>query len=396
MKELKELKDLVSIDRLEMDKKDRGELKAKSKTKKERKVNTELSVLKKESKPKPKPKPKPKSESKPNPKPKHKKVSVVSVPKKVSLSKKEKENEKEKEKGKEKTVKKAIKKAIKKVVKKASVPAIEFVPGVKRSKVTKEAIKSGKEKLRTGVLKTLFDLYIEKTVLKFGRRLSIELPNFVDMNLAKTILGDLEGLLSVMERNTKKGYVNTTEDVMLDAIIEKYFREEKPCPKVCNLERYTLVYQALLLNIYLMSRYITIELSKEIVEKEKETKKKQKETLASSSSAVLIRDVKDEYQEELTDLLADYEVFSQKIHKRFSTIILSKIQKRGISMHYNTYSAFDTEFYLKDESVNMNELLSIQIALNTRLVINIPIQTAFSFRDSINSLTGQLHKFQGD
>lgn len=94
----------------------------------------------------------------------------------------------------------------------------------------------------------------------------------------------------------------------------------------------------------------------------------------------------------VSDILSDYEVFIRNIYSRLSSVILIKIQKRGVCINHNTYTGYDSEFYLKDECKNLNELLSIQLAVNTRFVINIPKQNHFKVRENINALTGQLYK----
>jgi hypothetical protein len=79
----------------------------------------------------------------------------------------------------------------------------------------------------------------------------------------------------------------------------------------------------------------------------------------------------------LEDQKADLKNLIQKLYSLLDPSIRIKIQKRGISVIQNIYTGYDSEFYLKDPRKHLNELLSLQLALNTRTIVKIPLLKPF-------------------
>lgn len=202
-------------------------------------------------------------------------------------------------------------------------------------------------------------------LMQFDENFNLILPDTLDHNSALDLIRCMEGVLGSMDSILSKGYLKESNHPFLDKVLKEKFKgnriiseflEGKLDVIVPKMDLYAAVYHILLLHMYLLSKYIHGWLSVE---------------------------------ENNTDLLADYEVISRSIYYRISSLIRSKIQKRGISIVHNTYTGFDTEYYLKDESKNLNELLSIQIAVNKRYIIKIPhVNDPYNSKDYINPLTG--------
>jgi hypothetical protein len=75
----------------------------------------------------------------------------------------------------------------------------------------------------------------------------------------------------------------------------------------------------------------------------------------------------------LFDQIDDFKNIIQKLYSLLDPSIRLKIQKRGISVIQNIYTGYDSEFVLKDVRKHLNELLSLQLALNTRTIVKIPL-----------------------
>ncbi len=89
------------------------------------------------------------------------------------------------------------------------------------------------------------------------------------------------------------------------------------------------------------------------------------------------------------DLKADYKSLITKIYNKLHPLVQSKLQKGCVSVQLQTNVGFDTEFEIKDEVKNLNQLISIQIALNTRMVIKIPENSGFTI-GYIHPLTSKI------
>lgn len=91
------------------------------------------------------------------------------------------------------------------------------------------------------------------------------------------------------------------------------------------------------------------------------------------------------------DLNEDLKTIIRKIYDRIHPLITTKIQKKGISVALNIYNGFDTEYELEDEARYKNKLLSRQIALNTRMIIKLPLVEVFNL-GYIDPLTSEVRE----
>jgi hypothetical protein len=67
----------------------------------------------------------------------------------------------------------------------------------------------------------------------------------------------------------------------------------------------------------------------------------------------------------------DLKELSTKIRRKLLPIILNAIKSSGLSVKMNIYAGFDSEYELL-KTENKNELLSVQLAVNTRLILKYP------------------------
>jgi hypothetical protein len=102
------------------------------------------------------------------------------------------------------------------------------------------------------------------------------------------------------------------------------------------------------------------------------------------SKAVLHHNV-----EVIDDLLNDLKSTMNRVETLFDVSIKRRITKKGVIIQQNVYAGFDTEFELADSSKHLNELLSAQIAVNTRLIVKVPIVEPFKI-EYVNPLTSEV------
>lgn len=81
--------------------------------------------------------------------------------------------------------------------------------------------------------------------------------------------------------------------------------------------------------------------------------------------------------EEYKELLADIECVKASLLARLDQFLKAQTQKRGISIIQNTYTGFDSEYQLLNEKKCLNELVSVQTAVQCRTIIKIPLDTPF-------------------
>jgi hypothetical protein len=74
---------------------------------------------------------------------------------------------------------------------------------------------------------------------------------------------------------------------------------------------------------------------------------------------------------------------------RLDQYLKISIQKRGITIIENTYSAFDTEYELSDARKNLNTLLSVQTAVQTRTLVKVPLYTDYDI-SYVHPLTSEV------
>lgn len=95
-----------------------------------------------------------------------------------------------------------------------------------------------------------------------------------------------------------------------------------------------------------------------------------------------------------SDLMVDFEELVKNIFSRIDPSIRIKLQKRGISILQNIYTGFDTEYVNKGDP-NLNELLSVQLAVNTKSLLRIPKYSEYEL-STIDTLTGEVYKLDKD
>lgn len=75
-------------------------------------------------------------------------------------------------------------------------------------------------------------------------------------------------------------------------------------------------------------------------------------------------------EESDTDVLVDYKNLMLLLHSRLDPSIRIKLNKPGLGIVQNVYTGFDTEYKYRDKIYN--DLISVQLAVNTRTYIKIP------------------------
>lgn len=95
------------------------------------------------------------------------------------------------------------------------------------------------------------------------------------------------------------------------------------------------------------------------------------------------------------DIYTDLKVLSAELESLLDPSIKVRISKTGITVTRNTYVGYDTEYVLKNLSKSINDLLSIQLACNTRLLLKITKYGEFC-DEYMHPLTGEIHDKGGD
>lgn len=96
----------------------------------------------------------------------------------------------------------------------------------------------------------------------------------------------------------------------------------------------------------------------------------------------------DKKAREVSDIRSDMEVLSKMLYSQLDPSIRSKLQRRGISVIQNVYAGFDTEYQNIDTKTN--KLLSVQLAINTRTLLKLPITTPYRL-STMNSQTKETY-----
>lgn len=92
-------------------------------------------------------------------------------------------------------------------------------------------------------------------------------------------------------------------------------------------------------------------------------------------------------EDDAADLLTLKGNLLQNLHP----IIRKRLQKSGLGFNINTYVGYDTEYELEKESKYKNKALSMQLVLNVRSVIKVPIYPEFKI-GTIHALTGEEYR----
>ncbi len=88
------------------------------------------------------------------------------------------------------------------------------------------------------------------------------------------------------------------------------------------------------------------------------------------------------------DMMSDLKVLVKELFNRLDPSIRYKMNKRGISFIFNIYTGFDTEY--KGVDFYQNNLLSVQLAVNTKINIKIPIHEPYTM-SSVHTLTNKVY-----
>lgn len=88
-----------------------------------------------------------------------------------------------------------------------------------------------------------------------------------------------------------------------------------------------------------------------------------------------------------SDILSTYKQLMQRLYNNLDPSIRCKLTKPGVSIIQNTYTGFDTEYKHVDSIYN--ELISVQLAVNTRTVLKIP-KTSSYFVSKLDTLTNKV------
>lgn len=102
-------------------------------------------------------------------------------------------------------------------------------------------------------------------------------------------------------------------------------------------------------------------------------------------SLQLYREVEDK-----SDLSSDIKVFSGLLSKHLDSVIKSLLMKRGIGISRNIYTGYDSEYKPLDGEV-INKLLTVQLAINSQMVVKIPRKSEFVL-SSLNAETGEIYR----
>lgn len=73
------------------------------------------------------------------------------------------------------------------------------------------------------------------------------------------------------------------------------------------------------------------------------------------------------------DVEADIKTLRLMITRMLNPVIKDKLSNRGLSIALNTYAGYDSEYELSSSLDKTNELLSVQLAVNTGLYVKVPI-----------------------
>ena len=92
------------------------------------------------------------------------------------------------------------------------------------------------------------------------------------------------------------------------------------------------------------------------------------------------------------DLLSDLEVMASRTLAVLDPYLRVQLQKRGITFMLNTYTGFDTEYTLQNEKHFINKLISIQLAVQARVIIKVPMYNRYDIA-YIHPLTSELTSF---
>lgn len=187
---------------------------------------------------------------------------------------------------------------------------------------------------------------------------------YLEIDGSKTIgevYTSILNILKEMESVKRKGYVNEVNlyhwPIILEFLPELGFTVSMSTRKAAainSIKIYKWIYNIVIINLYELT---ILNLKKLEFEKR-----------------------------ECEDLYIDYLNLKKTLFQKLDTSISNKLTRRGITITQNIYVGFDTEYKAVDS--NFNKLISLQMALNTRMLIRIPINTPYNLC-TVDSLTNE-------
>jgi hypothetical protein len=92
------------------------------------------------------------------------------------------------------------------------------------------------------------------------------------------------------------------------------------------------------------------------------------------------------------DDVSDLCVLRDRLISDLDPFIRIQIQKRGITVISNTYTGFDTEYKLLDMKSNRNVLISVQSAVQNRILIKLPLYSTHDI-SYVHPLTSEITRY---
>lgn len=96
--------------------------------------------------------------------------------------------------------------------------------------------------------------------------------------------------------------------------------------------------------------------------------------------------------EPLNDQVLIFKELKHDLVHRLEPYLRLQIQKRGISITQNTYTGFDTEYELLNFQKSLNRLVSIQLAVQTRTLVKIPLYSCLDL-SYVNPLSSDITSY---
>nr|CAA73185.1 DNA polymerase [Cryphonectria parasitica] len=208
----------------------------------------------------------------------------------------------------------------------------------------------------------------------FYKNLTLQFKEDLTM---KEIIHTVDDLLKHLASPGRKGFV-TPSDFKLESQpvidkISKYMLEENLKDVTENgdemdlyIENYKWIWNIINLNIYTLMH---VRLSNDNLDSK-----------ASDSDS---------------DLLAGFKHLMSRLYNNIDPSIRLKLNKPGISIVQNIYTGFDTEYKYRDKI--FNDLISVQLAVNTRTILKIPKKETFYVceLDTLNNKAYPVKKLKG-
>ena len=232
--------------------------------------------------------------------------------------------------------------------------------------------------------------FIKDTVISiYGLQFHFDETNqfyeLVDCNYdAMDLVCITNAFFSVMEDVNTKGYVtlNTLNTGFVNDIashLHSLGYEQKILGN--NEIPFTYWYNFLFLNLY----YLVVKKLRE-----HNFHKLNHKTLKGVSSTLNRLNIEgiDSIDSEL-EVLYELDVLKQRLYARLDQYVKIQIQKRGMTIIENSYTAFDTEYECKNFLKNENLLVSVQTAVQRRVVLKVPCFDPFDI-GYVHPLTSEI------